>query len=62
MHCIKIHLVYGTIKIIMDLSLNFIKADIILLNKLYWFLIFIKFCNAHIVLLVYWIYLMKKMY
>jgi len=27
----------------MDLSLNFIMADIILLNKLYWFLIFVSF-------------------
>lgn len=43
MHCIKIHLVYGTIKINMDLSLNFTMADIILLKKLYWFLNFIRF-------------------
>jgi hypothetical protein len=43
MHCIKIHLVYGTIKIIMDIPLNFIMADIILLNTLYWFPIFISF-------------------
>ena len=43
MQCIKIHLDYGTIKIIMDLSLNFSKADSILLNKLYWLLIFISF-------------------
>lgn len=34
--------VCGTVKIIMDLSSNFIKADIILLNKLYWLLIFIS--------------------
>jgi len=31
--CIKIHLDYETVKIIMELSLNFSKADSILLNK-----------------------------
>jgi len=41
MHCIKIDLVYGTIKIIMDLSSNFSNTDI--LNKLYWLLIFVRF-------------------
>jgi hypothetical protein len=39
----KIELVYETTKIITDLSPNFSKADIILLNKLYWLLIFINF-------------------
>jgi len=43
MHCIKIDLVYGTIKIIMDLSSNFNNPDITFLNKLYWLLIFVNF-------------------
>jgi len=53
MHCIKIDLVYGTIKIIMDLPSNFGNPDIIFLNKLNWLLIFVKFSNADIVLSVY---------
>jgi hypothetical protein len=41
-------LVDGTIKIIMNLSSNFGKADIILLNKLYWLY---NICNCFVSLL-----------
>jgi hypothetical protein len=34
MHCFKIDLVYGTIKIIMDLSSNFSNTDIVLASDL----------------------------
>jgi len=43
MRCIKIDLVYGTIKIIMDLSSNFSDPNITFLNTLYWLLIFVSF-------------------
>jgi hypothetical protein len=36
MQCIKIHFIYGTIKVIKDLSLNFSKSDNMTLNKFYW--------------------------